>query len=184
MKIIKSADITVVPHSDFDWDAFVEKFDWPAFYRDCHNAIYVYRDDLGDEDWGIGVKQHRYRIISLGLLLTVEDMQALEARCGAFGFHEDWSRLAFKLAGNLLFVVDDGDGSCDAIVRIEKVGAQYCAIEYLHDTDNSFHADEEPYYHARFVADWLSGLLPDKRFSEENLDEGFMWREPCDPVYT
>ena len=183
MKIIKPIDVVVLRESDFGWEKFVETFDWPTFFRECHNEIYVDPLDLDDEVWGITVKKGGYRIISLGLSLTFEDMQALKSSYGSARPNATWTRLAFRLVDNLLFVLNDWHGTCEAIVRIEQEGNEYVAVEFLQDLVDLRTVDE-PYFYATYTASWLSELLPEKRFKQGPLDEDFSWREQGDPLFT
>ena len=182
MKIIKPTDVVALQQSDFGWDEFVESFDWSTFFRECHNEIYI--DPLHDDDvWGAAIKKSCYRIISLGLPLTVEDMQALKANYGSTKPNTRWDRLAFRLVDNLLFVLNERLGYCEAIIRIEQEGDGYVAVEFLHDLVDLRTVDE-PFSDATYAASWLSAVLPEKRFSQGPLDEDFMWREPGDPLFT
>lgn len=189
MKIIHPKDVVINTTSDFDWEGFVDTFDWDAFYLDCSLALYGKNiaPALIDEKWGFPVKKGGYRLVSLELPLAVEDIAVLEEQYDAFRSLEDsdyCSWQAFKLSDNLLFVVNYRSGCCHTIVRIERNGKACRIVEFLEDIEH--YNESEPYSSASFLANMLSDLLPAPRFDvidRNDWDKGFCWKDANDPEH-
>lgn len=176
------ANATQLAVPGFDWDHFIETFDWPAFRAESLQAAFGLSQI--EDDWGIPIAKGGYRITPLHLPLTAEDMQALADRCGGrFGYTEN-SRYVFKLDGNLLFMVFENNGACDAIVRIEKTDGGFQAVEVLEQTN-----EDAPYIDPTltlyYAVKMLSDLLPGCRLGlADDYDESsWFWRQPGDPGY-
>lgn len=178
MKIINRPDIAITMTSDFDWDALVHSFDWSGLYKECYAVV----NGGSDENWEYPVLKNGYRIITLGLSLTTEDMSAIEAKCSsAFGPVGDWRTVA-KWVDGLLFLIGDSYGTCDAVIRFDSVENGYQAVEYLEDTEQL--NVSEPDRSAWFVAQMLSDLLPASRLipiDENDSDKGWFWQDPENP---
>jgi hypothetical protein len=168
---------TIATGERFDWDNFVETFDWQTFHTDCVKAHFQYPLD----DWGIPVEKDGYRVIPLNLSLTSEDMSVLESKCGSFGTSDSW-RYVYKLTNNLLFMIFENDGSCDAVIRFGKSEAGFMALEVLQDVANlNLNVDPGEFYAVKMLSD----LLPGCRCGlvDEDDDDTWFWREPSDPGY-
>ncbi len=182
MKIIRPQDVVIKSKSDFDWDGFVDTFDWGALYESCSVDAYGYIRD--DDEWGFPVFRDGYRLVSLNLPLTSGDMKAIREKCGHSFFRLESARPVFKLIENMLFVVDDKRGFCLAIVRFEPTENGYLTVEFLEDTEEL--RVGEPISAAVWIALWLSDLLPAARIDfieQEDWDQGFWWKEAGDPEH-
>jgi hypothetical protein len=83
-----------------------------------------------------------------------------------------------KLVGNLLFMIGDSYGTCNAVVRFLPNETGYLAVEYLEDTAtiNVTEPDQSAWYAAQILSD----LLPTRRLKqidENDSDKGWVWQD-------
>lgn len=177
MTIINKPEIAIKSTSDFDWNEFVLSFDWLGLLKECSEVSFG-GIDMTDQNWGYPVMEKGYRIINLNLSLSSEDMRAIEAKCSsALDPAGNW-RIVVKLVGNLLFMIGDSYGTCNAVVRFLPNETGYLAVEYLEDTAtiNVTEPDQSAWYAAQILSD----LLPTRRLKqidENDSDKGWVWQD-------
>ncbi len=174
MKTIRPHDVAIKVTSDFDWNGYVDAFDWVSLHEpgsmDTYGHSPVFKDC--------------YRLLSVYLPLTSEDLEAIRKKCGNSFFYHPSYRLFFKLIDDKLFVFDDNSESCINIIRLEPAAGGYVTVEILENAAvlNLL----EPYNAAAYFAEYLSDLLPSSRFDiidRHDWDKGFCWKEAGDPEY-
>lgn len=182
MKIFNEAVYATPYASPYDWDRFIAAFDWHAFYEVKPDGVDRLYDEASDFGFGVPPVSGGYRVIPLGISVSMADMAALREKCVTMG-RPLWPgcRNYFKLSGDMLFIIDSSHGHCSAIVRFERTSSGMKAFEFLEDA--LCYAEPHPYLVSSLVAQWLSELLPQSRYEESDDPEAqggetWQWREP------